>query len=178
LLDSLIGHLRSSKKTVLLIIIVAAITLVLSAIISVLLDRSNHLFIPSFGTIRTYGVKAYGGNITLREEEQCINWGTIYLGTSVNRSFYVQSRSNVEAILTFEFANWTFSDSNDENVAESFKNNMTVTTDCNVTIILPNEEMYVTLTLEAGSSPDFITDIIDKDVQKFSFEIIIYASEK
>ncbi|MCK4434061.1 hypothetical protein KAU92_01125 [Candidatus Bathyarchaeota archaeon] len=176
--NSLVEFLCESKKTVLLIIVVATITLIVSTMIGILLDRANHLYIPSFGTIRTYGVEAYGESIIPKDGEQIIDWGTIYPGTSISRSFYVHSRSSTDAIVIFETANWTFFDSGDNDVTGFFTNNMSLKCDYNRTIIPRDERIYVTLTLTAGSSPSFINDIIVKDVQKFSFDIVIYASKE
>ncbi|MEA2090488.1 MAG: hypothetical protein U9O89_07020 [Thermoproteota archaeon] len=177
LFNSFIEFLRRSKKTVLLITIVAAATLILSAMISIWISKIDNYYFPSFGTIHTTGVKAFDGNITLKEEKQYIDWGTIYPGTSTNRSFSIQSKSNIDTTLKLETANWTFFDSDDNNVTEFVANNMTVTWDYNETIVHPNETIYVTLTLKAGSSPDFINNLIINEVQKFSFDIHIYASE-
>jgi hypothetical protein len=50
--------LRCSKKTVLLIIVVAAVTLFLSAAISIILENVTSVSLPSIGNIHTIGVKA------------------------------------------------------------------------------------------------------------------------
>jgi hypothetical protein len=178
LFASFIEFLYRSKKTLLLILVVAALTLMLSAMISLWFSRINHLYLPSLGNIRTYGVEAYGGDIEIRDGEQYIDWGTVYPEMGTNRSFYVKSKSNVDSILIFEFVNWTFRDSNDKNVTGFIANNMSATCNCNGSIINPKDETYVTLTLSCGSSPDFISNIIDHNVQKFSFDICIYASKE
>ena len=112
------------------------------------------------------------------EDKQFIDWGTIYPGYSINRSYNIQSKSNVEAMLIIETANWTFLDSSENNVTGSFSSNMALTCNRNGSSIRPDEKIPVTLSLSAESSPEFINAIIQNDVQKFSFDIIIYASEE
>jgi hypothetical protein len=51
--------LEQSKKTILLIVIVISATLLLSGLISIWLYKTVNLYIPSFSTIKTLGVKAY-----------------------------------------------------------------------------------------------------------------------
>lgn len=182
MLKSKQGFLQRSKKTVLLIIVVAAITIILHTMISIFWRRIDNYLIPSLGTIRTTGVKAYGGNITLNENgEQQINWGTIYPGTLTNRSFNVQSESNIETTLIFKIENWTFLDSAHNDVTRSLPtphtDYMNITCAQNETTIRPDEIVYTTLTLSITSSPDFINAIVTNDVQEFSFDTHIKAKE-
>jgi len=180
LFDSFIQFLRHFKKTILLILIVVAITLLLSAAISQWFSRTNHLYLPSLGNIRMYHVEAYGGDIqNITGEGRSIDWATVYPGISTSRSFYVISKSNVDSFLRFEFVNWTFLDSDENNVTEVIAlDNMNVTCSLNGTDIASKEVVYVTLTLSAGSSSDFINYILDMEVQSFSFDIVISAREK
>lgn len=170
--NSFIEFLRHSKKTVLLILIVAAITLILSTLISMLLSRIYNYDLPSLGTIRTTGVNA---------SIQFIDWGTIYPGTLTNRSFYVQSQSNIETTLNLTAANWTFRDSEGNNVTGSLPikpaEAMNVTWNYTGTLVSPGEEIYVTITLWASDDARFINYLIDKKVEEFSFDIHIYAKD-
>lgn len=186
LFDSFMEFLRNSKKTVFLVLVVAAITIVLSTTISILLSRINHLYVPSLGTIRTIGVEAYGGDITLDEKgEKQIDWGMIYPGILTNRSFYVQSKSNIETILNCTTGNWTFRDSYYNDVTGSISSYnikrsdaMNTICDQNGTLISPGEEIYVTVTLWASDDISFINYLMDEKVKGFSFDICIYASEE
>jgi len=182
--NSLIGSLRSSKRKILLIAITVVITLIVSSLISIWLSRFDNYLILSLGTIHTTGFKAYEGNITGKDGNQSIDWGTIYPGTLTNRSFYVQSQSNIETTLNFTTGNWTFRDSEGKNVTESLANYtitrqlaMNVTCNATGTRISPNEEIHVTLTLRASDDIRFINYLIDKRVKEFSFDIHIYAEE-
>ncbi len=175
--DSFTKLLRPSKKTVLLILVVAAVTILLSAIISIWLSRVTNLKVPSIGTIRTFGVEAYGGDIKLKEGEQYIDWGTIYPGTLTNRSFYIRSKSSIEAILNLDTANWTFRDSDGKIVTGPNNNYMSLTWNYTDTPVDPGEVIMVALTLSASSSSSFIDYLMASDVRDFSFDIVIFASE-
>jgi len=167
---------RPSKKTVLLILTVAAITLLLSALISMWLSKFYNLHVPSVGTLRITGVEAYGGDIKFDEQgKQYINWSTIYPGASENRSLYLRSKSNVETILNLTTANWTFYDPEDKIVIGFNASYINLGWDYNDTLISPNEEIYVTLTLKASVEGSFINDLIINKVEKFSFDILITA---
>lgn len=167
---------RPSKKTLLLILVVAAITLLFSTLISMWLSKFDNLHVPSVGTLRTIGVEAYGGNITIDEQgNQYINWSTIYTGASENRSFYLRSKSNVKTILNLTTANWTFYDSENKIVTGFNASYLNLGWDYNNTLISPFEEIYVTLTLKASVESSFINALIINKVEKFSFDIIITA---
>lgn len=172
LFNSFIEFLRHSKKTVLLILIVAAITITLSTMISIWLSRFDNYLIPSLGTIRTTGVNA---------SIQYIDWGTIYTGTLTNRSFYIQSQSNIETTLNLTAANWTFRDSKGNNVTGSLPmkpaDAMNVTWNYTGALVSPGEKIYVTLTLWTSDDIRFINYLIDERVKEFSFDIHIYAKE-
>jgi len=179
--NSFIEFLHRSKKTVLLIIIVATITMILATIISL---AGEHYVISNLGTIRTSGVKAYGGDITLKVEKQRIDWGTIYPGTFTNRSFYIKSQSNIKTTLNLTTASWTFQDSQGKNVTESLatynikrEQAMNLTWNYTGALVSPGEEIHVTLTLWASNDISFINYLISKKVQGFSFDIHIYAEE-
>jgi len=56
---SFIVFLRSSKKTVLLILIVTVASIAITTTISILLSKIDNLYVPSLATIKTIGVEAY-----------------------------------------------------------------------------------------------------------------------
>ncbi len=173
-LNSLVKFLRHSKKTLLLILVVAAITVALTTGISILLTSVDNLTFPSLGTIRTTRLKA---------SIEYIDWGTIYPGTLTTHSLYVQSESNIKTTLILETENWTFRDSEGRNVTESLATYikrplaMNLTWDYAGTPVNPGEKIYVTLTLQAYDNIQFINYIINENVQRFSFDIHIYAKE-
>lgn len=176
ILHTLIHLLARFKKPVTLTIVVAAITILFTTIISMLFITYNHLYIPSLGTIRTYGVEAYGGDIKTIGNEQYIDWGTVYPGTSVNRTLYIRSKSNVPATLNITITNWTFQNSEGKNVTNPTEEYLSVSWNHNQTKIRPNQEIYLILTLQASSSTPFINYLTTNNVTEFNFDICIYAS--
>jgi len=177
LIASFIELLCRSKKTVLLILTVVAITIILDTTISIWLSRVNHLYFPSIGNIRTLGVEAYGGDIETIAEKQYIDWGTIYLGALTNRSFYLRSKSNIETTLNLETVNWTFLDSYGKNVSGANNGYLSLGWNYTNTPINPREEVYITFTLNASASETFINFLVTNEVTNFSFDMCIYASK-
>ena len=176
--NSLIQSLKQSKKTILLIIIVAAATLLLSTMFSIWLSSFHNLHLPSLGTIRVIGVEAYGGNITTTQDgKQIIDWGTVYPGTFTNRSVYIKSISNVPVTLNLTISDMAFQNSTGQNVIETppIENPLNLTWDYNNTLLLWDDEIYVTLTLEISSDSSFISYLINNNVEKFDFDITIRA---
>lgn len=178
-LNSLIQFLRRSKKTLTLIVTVIAATLILSTAISMWLSRFYNLHFPSIGTILVVGAKAYGGDINGTETNQYVNWTTVYPGTSINRSFYIQSESNIPVTLELKTADWTFLDSYGNNVTQHLanyierENAMNVTWNYSGAPLNPGEEIYVTLTLQTSSETSFVDYLIAYRVEAFNFVIII-----
>jgi hypothetical protein len=162
-----IARNRPRKKTVLMMVGVALITIALSALIAVTLDKTSNLRIPSVGTLYTRGVEAYGGELNLTEEGvQYLDWGTIYPGTLANRTINLRSKSNVNTTLHLNSLNWT-----PANISQYFN----LSWNYSGMAITPNETISVTLTLEASTSNSLIDYMIANDVNGFSFEIVITA---
>jgi hypothetical protein len=167
---------------VLIIIVVAALTLLISTLLSIWLSSFNNLRIPSIGTIRIVGIEAYGGNITTQDGEQIIDWGTVYPGAHVNRSLYINnSKSNTAIILSLTLSNLTFLNSRGENVTGSLPNGienpLNLTWNYSGAPLNPREEIYVILTLDVSSSSSFLDYLITYDVREFGFEIAVKAIE-
>jgi len=178
-LNPLFKTLRDRKKTILLIIGVAAITLSISIIIPVLLDATVHFKFPSIGTIRTIGVKAFYDpnlqNITTQ-----IQWGTSYPGSTKNITLYIESTSNTNTQLHVQTGNWTFFNSTDAIVSGpgNITQYLTLTWNYNGTTLNPGQQIPVTLTLSVTESSTFTQFLIDNKVTSFSFDIVISATEQ
>jgi len=151
---SFIEFLRSSKTTILFIIITAVITIAISAIISLWLSSINNIYVPSLGTIKTLGVEAYWDK-NLENKTETINWGTIWPGSSKNFTLYLRSISNTETTLLLNATNW-----NPANISEY----MNLSWNYNETILHPSETIQVTLILTTSSSNEFIFYLINNDV--------------
>ena len=163
---SFIAFLRSSKKTILLILIVAIASITITTTISILLSKIYHLNVPSLATIKTIGVEAYW-DPNRENKTETIDWGTIWPGSSKNVTFYIRSVSNFEATLNLNATNW-----NPANISDY----MNLSWDYNGTTIRPSEIIQVTLTLSASPSNSFIHYLIANDVKDFNFDIVIAAS--
>jgi hypothetical protein len=164
---SSIAFLPSSKKTVLLILILALASIAIIATISILLSKIDNLKVPSLGTIKAIGVEAYW-DPNCENKTETVDWGTIWLGSSQKVTFYVRSISNVKTTLRLNATNW-----NPANLSDY----MNLSWDYNGTTVHPLEAIQVTLTLSAPYSSDFILYLITTEVNDFSFDIIITTSE-
>lgn len=169
---------KGSKKTILLIAMAVLTTLVLSALISMWLYKTDDLYIPSFATIRTLGVRAYW-DPNLKNETTGLPWSTVYPGTSNNVTLYFQSVSNIKTKLLLRTANWTFRNSDGTIVLGlvNSTNYMNLTWNYNNTIVDPGQALQVTLTLSTDKSDDFIWFLVNNNVKEFSFDVIISTSE-
>ena len=54
-----IAFLNRSKRTLILIIIVALTSVAVTTIIAILLSKTTNLTVPSLGTVKTIGVETY-----------------------------------------------------------------------------------------------------------------------
>jgi len=169
---------RSYRKTVLLIAITVAATLIVSSLMSIWLSRVLDLAIPSIGHVTTRGVEAYWDQ-NLTNKTEIYDWGSIWPGASKNLTLYLRSISNVETTLNLTSENWTFRKSNNDTVAEPPQTTpyMNLTWNYNNTIVQPGEVLQVTLTLSVDRSSDFIEFLIANEVRSFSVDIIISTTE-
>lgn len=157
-----------SKKTILLLIAIIAATVVLTTFISILLERISTIHVPSMGTIHTIGVEAFDGDIRLQNGSQYVDWGTIYPGTSTNRTFSLRSKSNVETILSLKTTNWS---------PINMSVYLTLSWNYSGAPMGPDEVTRVTLSLLSSDSQSFIDYLVTNDVEEFSFDIIISAEQ-
>lgn len=178
-LHSASDFLRLHKKTLLLIVVVAAITLVVSGIVSILLDGTSIISLPSAGYIHTVGVKAYW-DPNLTNETTQIQWGTVYSGSSYNVTLYLQSMSNVPTTLTLATANWTYKDANNTIIEGPSDNTpyMNLTWNYDNQTLNPDQTIQTTLTLTTDNSASFITFLINNSIRQFTMDITIQANEK
>jgi len=173
--------LRPSKKTILLILAVASITILISTIISIWLTRIGNLDIPSLGHLRTQGVEAYwDADLTNKiDEHDIIDWGTLWLGSSSNATIYLLSISNIETTLNLTRANLKFYDINEVALQPptNISDYMDLAWNYNGSTLGPGDDIQVTLTLSADYSQNFIDYLIKYDVRSFSLDILIHTTE-
>jgi len=163
---SFIAFLKCSKKTLLLIMIIAIASVAVTTTISILLSKTTNLTVPSLGTVKTIGVETYWDQNRENKTEE-INWDEIWVGSSKNLTLYIQSVSNYKITINLNVTDW-----NPANISEY----MTLSWDYNGTLFNPGETIQVTLTLSIPSSQSFVRYLIDEKVQNFSFDIHIVAS--
>jgi hypothetical protein len=178
-LHSASDFLRRHKKTIALIVTVAAITLLVSAAISIMLDGNSIISLPSVGYIHTVGVKAYW-DPTLQNQTAQINWGTVYAGSSYNVTLYLQSTSNVPTTLSLTSTNWTYINANNTVAAGPSDSTpyMNLTSNYQDQTLNPGQTFQTTLTLTTDNSPGFLTYLINNSITQFSMDITIQANEK
>jgi hypothetical protein len=177
-LHSASDFLRRSKKTILLIVTVAAITLVVSGAISIMLESNSIISLPSVGYIHTVGARAYW-DPTLQNETAQINWGKVYTGSSYNVTLYLQSTSNVPTTLSLTTTNWTYINANNTVASRSSDSTpyMNLTWNYDNQTLTPDQTIQTILTLTTDNSAGFITFLISNNITQFSMDITIQANE-
>jgi len=163
-------------KTTLIIIVVVVYTITLTSLFASLMSRENRLRFPTVGNIIVMGYEAYGGDINTTGTNQTLDWGTVFLGTSINRSFTLKSISSMFTIPQLNTTNWTFENAQDAPVAPPTINDFAVDWNLNNTLLAPNEEVNVTITLTVKYDTAFAEYMINNQIRKFSFDIIIIPS--
>ena len=170
--------LRPSKRTLVLILAVASITLLISTGISILLTRTGNLSFPSLGNVKTYGVLAYW-DANLQNQVDVLDWGTISVGSSANETIYLQSISTIDATLTLTKANLTFYDA--EAVAiqppTNMSDYMTLSWNYDGSVLAAGDDIQTTLTLSIEDDLTFILYLVENAVDGFNFDVIIHATE-
>ena len=166
LVHSFVTFMKQSKRTVLLIIIVAITSVTISTTVAILLSKNSNLTVPSLGTVRTIGVEVYWDSAK-ENKTDVIDWSEIWLGSSKNATIYIQSISNYDVTLELKLTDW-----NPEIVSEY----MELTWDYNGETLSPNEVIEVTLTLSITNSPTFVQYLVDERVENFNLDIHIVAS--
>ena len=156
----------------------AAATLLVSAAVSILLNSSSSITLPSIGNIHTVGVKAYW-NANLTNQTTGINWGTVYTGESYNVTLYLQSTSNVPTVLEMTTANWTFITTNGTIASGPAATTpyLNLTWNYDNSTLNPNQSLQTTLTLTTESSSAFISFLIDNNIKQVTMDVTIQANQ-
>jgi len=161
--------LLPSSKTTLTIIVVAVYTITLTTLIASVLRTNHNLLIPGLGNIYTLGYET---------DNKTLDWGTIYVGTSTDRSFNLTSKSNTVTTPELTYGNWTFRNAQNQPTPPPSVNSMTINWNLNNdTRLDPNQKINVTITLTAEYDQTFVDYLINNSVVTFIFDIIIYPSQ-
>jgi hypothetical protein len=166
-----------SLKTAMIFTVVVVYTIVLTSLTISIIDGNAPIRMPTIGNIITTAYEAHGGDINTTGGNQTIDWGTIYVGGSTNRSFILKNKSNTITTPQLNATNWIFKDQQGQQVAPPTVNNMIVNWTLNNTPLNPNEEVNVTITLTIRFDTTFVNYIVDNNIKTFSFDIIIQPSQ-
>ena len=170
--------LRPSKRTLVLILAVASMTLLVSTGISILLRRMGNLSFPSLGNVKTQGVLAYW-DASLENRVDVIDWGTIWAGSSADETIYLKSISTVDTTLSLTQANVTFYDAAAVAIQPptNMSNYLPLSWNYDGSVLAPGDDLPVTLTTSVGDALEFIFYLTDNAVVSFSFDIVIHTTE-
>jgi hypothetical protein len=169
-LKSVINLIRRSRKTIVLIAVVATASIMLSAMLAIVLNKSDTLYVPSIGTIYTIGVQVQGGDVNQTNEGlQYFDWGKIYPGTQTNRSLGLRSVSNRDITLELNAADWQ-----PANISDYLDLSWNYTGET----LSPQQTIWVMLTLSASPKRSFASFITNNNVTTFSFDIIITPAKR
>jgi len=158
-----------SAKTTLTIIVVAVYAITLITLIASVLRTNHNLLMPGLGNIYTLGYEA---------DNKTLDWGTIYVGTSTDRSFNLTSKSNTVTTPELSYGNWIFKNAENQPAPPPSVNNMTLSWSLNNdTQIEPNQKINVTFTLTVEYDPAFVDYLINNMITTFSFDITIHPSQ-
>jgi hypothetical protein len=163
---SLISFLSCSKKTLVLIAIVAISSVAVTTTISIMFSKISNFTLPTLGTVKTIGVEVYWDQ-NLENRTETIDWDEIWVGSSKNVTVYVRSISNHQIFLNLDARDW------DPTAVSGY---MDISWDYDGTLLNPGETIPVTLTLTIPSSHSFVSYLIENDVQNFNVDIHILAA--
>lgn len=176
-LGSLKNQLLRSKKSIFLIVVVAALTLILSALLSVWLASYHNVNLPSIGRIKAIGIEAYWDK-DFRNKTTAIDWGTVYVGSRINVTLYIRSVSNEEISLAMKPDNWVFELGNGTHSAPTNNTHyLNLTWNCEGKQLKPGMNASATFALAADTSSEFLEFIVQNEVMSFSFDIRIQPKE-
>ena len=172
----MVALLSRQKKIFMVVLVVATVTLLMSALGSMWLSNINDVRLPSVDTIRTSGIKAYW-DAELTNETTEIPWGRLSPGSVSNVTLYLRNISNIQITLNMTAANWVFRSSTNGIVFGPANSTeyMNLTWSYNDSILNLGQTIQTRLTLQAQDTTSFVEFVIANDVQQFSFDINMKA---
>ncbi|MCW4034989.1 MAG: hypothetical protein NWF03_06455 [Candidatus Bathyarchaeota archaeon] len=160
-LGSFFDTLKKSKKIILLMVIVAVVSIGGTSLISIMLSRTQNIYVPSLGFIKTIEVEAYSDANCNNLMEQ-IEWDQITPGESTVNTLYIKSVSNFEIVLTIDIREWSPAEMADY---------ITITTDYDGQRLSPGEIIQIQMSLSTVDSKEFKEYLVENEVQQFSVDI-------
>ncbi|MCW4016736.1 MAG: hypothetical protein NWF06_10235 [Candidatus Bathyarchaeota archaeon] len=167
-ISSFFGSLKPSRKTLLLVVIVAIVSIASSTLISVLLIHSNpEIYVPSLGTIKTIEVEAYE-DANCGTAKEMFDWGELMPGNISTQLVYIKSVSNFVVTLNLNLTDWS---------PPEISEYITITWDYNGTTLKPNDVIPIAITISVSSSDGFINYLVHNQVTQFNVDLHFIASE-
>ena len=166
-----------SFKSILIIIVAVVYTITLTSLFVSIIDGNLIVRLPTVGNMITLGYEAHGGDIIANNGNATLDWGTIYVGTSTNRSFSLKSKSTTITTPQLSTIDWAFKNAQNQSAPPPTVNDITLTWTINNTSLAPNQEINVTLTLAVKYDQTFVDYLINNNITTFSFDIIIQPSQ-
>jgi len=161
ILISFFDILKRSKKTILLLVIVAVASIAVTSLVSIMLNRTQNVYLPSLGVIKTIEVEAYSDSNANNLIEQ-IEWKEISPGESADNEFYIKSVSNFEITLTINIQDWSPSKMADY---------IEITSDYDGETLSPGEIIPIKMTVSTQDSEGFKEYLVENAVQQFMVDI-------
>lgn len=164
---SLFSPLKNSRKTLLLMVVVAVLSIAITSLISVMLSSYANHHLPSLAVIKTIDVETYWDS-QAQNKIDIIDWGEIEPGKSVNVTFYLKSVSNFDVTVDLVLTDWSPADITDY---------VSITWDYDDSVLEPGELIEVTMNLSASSSSDFVTYLVENEITNFNVAMHFIATD-
>ncbi len=153
-----------------MVIVAVALTLLLSSLVSILLERYYITYLPSIGNIRTRGVEVYADQ-ELQNKSEGITWDNVDPGSLINETRYVRSISTENIDLDMITENWIYR--NSSGIVYNDTACVHLTWDAEGIMLSPDENVKVVFTLRTDLSYDYIQFLVKNQITSFAFDIII-----
>ena len=164
---SLFDTLKSSRKVLVLMVIVAVVSIALTSLVSLMLSTYADHYLPSLAVIKTIDVEMYWDE-DAQNKIDVLDWGEIQTGKSVDTTIYMKSVSNFDVTVELILTDWTPPEISDY---------VSITWDYDDSILEPQEVIEVTLNISAPSSNEFVDYLIENRIQEFNVVMHFIASD-
>lgn len=163
---SFLRYLKCSYKTLILIAVIAAISVLCTVIVIMLISPpAADYYVSSHGTVKTLTVEAYW-DAACQNEVETISWDVLEPGETVNITLYLKNASNVPINLGINLTDWK---------PVEFSDYMTFFYEYDGGTLIPSEVIQVTLMLSASSSDDFVYFLVENKIQDFDVNLHFFG---
>ena len=163
-----VDFLKSSYKTLILVVFVAVFSIVGTSLVLTMDSNSNgDYFLSSDGKVQTLGVEAYSDQ-TCGIEIEKISWDVLEPGGTINTTLYIKSVSNAPIFLDVNLTDWE---------PMELSNYIMLSSDYKNQPLNPNDVIEVTIMLSASSSDEFVDYLVQNQIQNFSVNVHFFGSQ-